>query len=158
MYSVLLVATSLGTRSPDHPLSSGLPSTSCWKCSSEILVGPAEVCQLYIHSGNFHHILLYWIDVWWLWKSFEYSHVQENSLRLFELDELTWHLILIEAQPDDGILRSERDGPGHQLYTGRMWCLNYAQRSKVCQKTISHTITWTQPAWTNDWRQDESKI
>ncbi|KAL4000504.1 RAD52 motif-containing protein 1 [Sarotherodon galilaeus] len=27
-------------------------------------VHPAEVCQLYIHSGNFHHILLYWIDIW----------------------------------------------------------------------------------------------
>lgn len=41
----------------------------------------------------FHNILmmLYWIDIWWLWRPFEYSHcyVQEACLRWFQLYDMT---------------------------------------------------------------------
>ncbi len=34
-----------------------------------------QICRLHIHDENlpFHHIpkMLYWIEIWWLWRSFE---------------------------------------------------------------------------------------
>ncbi len=34
-----------------------------------------QICRLHIHDVNlsFHHIpkMLYWIEIWWLWRSFE---------------------------------------------------------------------------------------
>lgn len=46
-----------------------------------------QISWMHIDDANllFHNILmvLYWIDIWWLWRSFEYSHchVQEARLR-----------------------------------------------------------------------------
>ncbi len=82
------------------------------------------ICWLHIHDANlpFHHIpkVLYWIEIWWLWRTVEaiwvkwtHCHVQETSLRWFELYE-----------------------------SGRLWRLNDAQlvqRGPKCAKKISPT-------------------
>ncbi len=38
-----------------------------------------QICRLHIHDENlsFHHIpkVLYWIEIWWLWRSFEQSEL-----------------------------------------------------------------------------------
>ncbi len=54
-----------------------------------------QVCRLHIHDVNlpFHHIpkLLYWIEIWWLeaiWVKWTHCHVQETSLRWFELCDM----------------------------------------------------------------------
>ncbi len=61
----------------------GIDSTRFWKHSSEILVhinmiASRSCCRfvgLHIHDANlpFHHIpkVLYWIEIWWLWRPFE---------------------------------------------------------------------------------------
>ncbi len=54
-----------------------------------------QICQLHIHANlPFHHIpkVLYWIEIWWLWRPFEWSELivlfKKTSLRWFEL---LWH-------------------------------------------------------------------
>lgn len=38
-----------------------------------------QICRLHTHDANllFHHIpkVLYWIEIWWLWRPFEYSEL-----------------------------------------------------------------------------------
>ncbi len=55
-----------------------------------------QICRLHIHDVNlpFHHIpkMLYWIDIWWLeaiWVKWTNCHVQETSLRWFELCDMS---------------------------------------------------------------------
>ncbi len=55
-----------------------------------------QICRLHIHDANFpfHHIakVLYWIEIWWLWRpiwvKWTHCHVQETSLRWFELCDM----------------------------------------------------------------------
>ncbi len=54
-----------------------------------------QICRLHIHDVNlpFHHIpkVLYWIEIWWLeaiWGKWTHCHVQETSLRWFELCDM----------------------------------------------------------------------
>ncbi len=54
-----------------------------------------QICRLHIHDVNlpFHHIpkVLYWIEIWWLeviWVKWTHCHVQETSLRWFELCDM----------------------------------------------------------------------
>ncbi len=54
-----------------------------------------QICRLHIHDANlpFHHIpkVLYWIEIWWLWKpwvKWTHCHVQETNLRWFELCDM----------------------------------------------------------------------
>ncbi len=51
-----------------------------------------QICRLHIQDVNlpFHHIpkVLYWIEILWLWRPFEYCHVQETSVRWFELCDM----------------------------------------------------------------------
>ncbi len=60
----------------------GIDSTRCWKHSSgfcpywhDNITQLLQICRLHIHDVNlpFHHItkMLYWIEIWWLWRSFE---------------------------------------------------------------------------------------
>ncbi len=57
----------------------GIDLTRCWKHSSEILVHidmiASHSCCRFVHDENlsFHHItkVLYWIEIWWLWRTFE---------------------------------------------------------------------------------------
>ncbi len=63
-----------------------IDSTRCWIHSSEIwvhidrhdsIMQLLQICRLHIHDANlpFHHIpkVLYWIEIWWLWRPFEES-------------------------------------------------------------------------------------
>ncbi len=62
-----------------------------------------QICRLHIHDVNlpFHHIpkVLYWIEIWWLWRTFELSEL----IVMFKkpvwdgLSFVTWCIILLEV-------------------------------------------------------------
>ena len=71
-----------------------------WRVSITQLL---QICRLHIHDVNlpFHHILkgLYWIDIWWLWRPFEYSELIIIFKKPVWDDSrsMTWRVILLEV-------------------------------------------------------------
>ena len=61
------------------------------------------MCRLHIYDANlpFHHIpkVLYWIDIWWLWRLLENSEliVMFKKPVWDDLSFLTWCIILLEV-------------------------------------------------------------
>ncbi len=62
-----------------------------------------QICRLHIHDANlpFHHIpkVLYWIEIWWLWRPFEESEliVMFKKPVWDDLSFVTWCIILLEV-------------------------------------------------------------
>ncbi len=60
-----------------------------------------------------------------IWVKWTNCHVQETSLRWFELCDMV-HYPAGSSHQKMGILSSKRDGHGQQQYSGRLWRLNDA--------------------------------
>ncbi len=66
-----------------------------------------QICRLHIHDANlsFHHIpkVVYWIEIWWLWRPF----VESELIVMFkkpvwdDLSFATWCIILLEVASED---------------------------------------------------------
>ncbi len=104
-----------------------------------------QICQLHIHDANlpfYHHpkyALLDWdlVTVEAIWVKWTYCHVQETSLRWFELCDMLHYPAGISHQKM--VQCSQRDGHGQQQYSGRLWHLNNVQlvlRGPNCAKSI----------------------
>jgi len=114
---------------------------------------------MHIHDVNlqFQHIskLLYWIEICWLWRPFEFSELIVMFKRPVwdDLNFVTWHVILLEVAIrrwwtwwSATILK--------QAVTFKQFSIG-TKDPKVCKENILHTIT-PPAAWTVDTRQDGS--
>ncbi len=112
-------------------------------------------------STTCHKCSIDWdlVTVEGIWVKWTHCHVQETSLRWFELCDMVHYPAGISHQKI-GTLYSWRDGHSQQQYAGKLWRLNDAQLllsvQSVPRKNISHTIMPPPPSWTVETRQDGS--
>ncbi len=101
-----------------------------------------------------HPIMVYWIEIWWLWRprvKWTHCHVQETSLRWFELCDM------VHYPAGSSIRRSV-----HCSHKGMTWsatildlvfkrCSIGTKGPKVCQENIPHTNLHTTTTSLNCW-------
>ena len=108
-----------------------------------------RICQLHIHAANlpFPHIpkVLYWIEIWWLWRPLEHNELIVMSVEPAGDDCVLCDMVHYPAGSHKvSRLWPLRDSPGQQLYSGRLWHLKAAQfqlrRCLMCAKKTFFTV------------------
>ncbi len=92
-----------------------------------------------------------------IWVKWTHCHVQETSLRWFELCDMV-HYPAGSSPHKMGIKGWTWSATILRNSLAFKWCSIGTKRPKVCQENIPHTITPPPPAWTVETRQDGSML
>ncbi len=124
-----------------------------------------QICRLHIHELNltFHPkgALLDWelVTMETIWVKWTHFHVQETSLRWFELCDMVHYPAGSSHQKMVHCSHKGMDMVSNntQVSCGFKQCSIGTKGPKVCQENIPRTIT-PPPAWTVETRQDGSML
>lgn len=114
-----------------------IPSHSCWwfvSCTSMIWISNSTTSKKVLH----------WIELWWLWRSFEHTECIAVFKKPFwgDLSFVTCRVILLKADTERWLHCGHK---GTDIITNHIqvfkWCSFDTNGPKVCWEIIPHTIT-----------------